>query len=265
MPADFLCVDLVDGIATVAIDNPRKMNALTGALYAAIRGALQAISADPSARVVVLTGAGKAFSVGADLDSLKKSGHAGTTLGEETAELMRSVCGPLIEDMRSFPLPIVAAVNGVTAGAAVGVALAADVVIAARSAYFYLPFVPKLGILPDLGATWFLSRLLTRSRTNGLTLLGERLSAEQAANWGLIWSCVDDEAFPGEVRAMCERLAALPPGMALETRRAYDAAELHTLAAQLDYERQRQQSLLDSEAFAEGARAFLEKRQPKFR
>ena len=144
-------------------------------------------------------------------------------------------------------------------------ALAADVVIAARSAYFYLPFMPKLGIVPDMGSSWFIPRLLGAARATALTLLGERLSAEDAAQAGLIWRCVDDAALPAEARATAQRLAALPAHAALETRRCLDLAATSTLEQQLAYEAARQRELLDRPEFEEGVAAFVAKREPVYR
>jgi len=161
-------------------------------------------------------------------------------------------------------MPTLAVLNGPAAGAGVGLALACDVVLAARSAYLYLPFAPRLGIVPDLGTTWFAPRLTGRARATGMALLDQRITADQAAAWGLIWASVEDAELPGVARETATRLAGLPPGVALEVRRAHDAAETNDLAAQLRFEASRQRELLDGEAFAEGVRAFLEKRSPRF-
>jgi 2-(1,2-epoxy-1,2-dihydrophenyl)acetyl-CoA isomerase len=181
-----------------------------------------------------------------------------------TADAMAELSNPLIEELRALPIPVVCALNGATAGAGVGLALASDLVVAARSAYLYLPFLPRLGIVPDLGTTWFLERLTGRGRAMGLALLGERLSAEDAVRWGLAWACVDDTALPTEALTLARRLARLPAGAALEARRAFDAAAGNTLAAQLAYEAQRQRELIDRPEFAEGVSAFMEKREPTF-
>ena len=145
-----------------------------------------------------------------------------------------------------------------------GVALAADIVVAAQSAYFYLPFMPRLGIVPDLGSTWFLQRSAGRARVVGLSLLGDRLTAQQALDWGLIWACVQDDQLAEQAQALAQRLAQLPAHAAQEIRRTYDHAEGATLPEQLHYEASRQRELIDRPEFAEGVRAFLEKREPKF-
>jgi 2-(1,2-epoxy-1,2-dihydrophenyl)acetyl-CoA isomerase len=261
-----IAFDTNAGIATIRFDNPAKLNALTPGHYHRLRELLAQVRADRNIRALVLTGRGKAFCVGADLDSLSTTDSSSTSsLGSRTAELMRSATNPLIQDLQELPIPILASINGVVAGAGFGVALAADIAIAARSAYFCLPFVPRLGIIPDLGTTWFLPRLTGKAKALGMTLLGNRVSAEQAAAWGLIWSSVEDSELSSEAASLADKLADLPPGMALETRRAFQAAGAQGLAAQLDYERERQRELLDSASFREGAAAFLEKRAPRFR
>lgn len=201
--------------------------------------------------------------MGADLSAMAPGGE-GKSLGAQTAEWMQSLSNPLIETLRTLPVPVVAAVNGAAAGAGVGLALAADVTIAARSAYFYLPFLPKLGIVPDLGCTWAIPRRAGRARAMGMALLDERLGAEQAVQWGLIWACADDEQLLDEARAIAQRLARLPPHAVVEAREAFEAAERHTLAEQLHYESERQRELIDRPTFREGVSAFLQKRPPSF-
>ncbi len=251
-------------VAIIRIANPSRMNPLTQALQIELRAELTRLRADPSVRALLLTGQGKAFCVGADLSSMNATNGDARTLGQRTADTMVEQSNPMIEDLRTLPFPVVCALNGAAAGAGVGLALAADVVVAARSAYFYLPFLPKLGIVPDLGTTWFLERLVGRARATGLALLGERLSAEDAARWGVVWACVDDAALADEALAMARRLARLPALAALEARRAFDAAASNGLAAQLAYEAQRQHELIDRPEFAEGVRAFMEKREASF-
>lgn len=256
--------ELDGNIAVVTLNVPTKLNPLTGPLQYELQEVLKKVRADREVRVLLLTGAGKAFCVGADLGAMAAGGNDGKSLGNLVADSMEAVSNPLIVEFRELPVPIVCALNGAAAGAGVGLALAADVVIAARSAYFYLPFMPLLGIMPDLGITWFMSRLLGGARAAALTLLGDRLPAEQAAQWGLIWSCVDDAALMSEAKTIAQRLAVLPAHAALETRRAYDAADGNSLTAQLDYERERQRDLIDRKTFVEGVQAFLEKRKPVF-
>ncbi len=253
-----------NGVATLTLNLPAKMNPIALDLQAQLRAALARVRDDTTVRAVVLTGAGKAFCVGADLGAMS-GGDAAKSLGAHTAEWMQSLSNPLINDLRTLPVPVVAAVNGPAAGAGVGLALAADVVVAARSSYFYLSFAPKLGIVPDLGCTWVLPRLVGRARAMGMSLLDERLSAEQAAQWGLIWACVDDAALAGEAARIAGRLAKLPAHAVTELRHALDASERHTLAEQLHYESERQRELIDRPSFREGVAAFLQKRPPVFK
>jgi 2-(1,2-epoxy-1,2-dihydrophenyl)acetyl-CoA isomerase len=178
--------------------------------------------------------------------------------------MMADAGNPLVTGLRTLPVPVVCAVNGAAAGGGVGLALAADIVIAARSAFFYLPFAPALGLVPDLGASWTLPRAVGRARALGLTLLGNKLSAQEAAQWGLIWSCVDDAALADESRQIATRLARLPVHATHEVRELYRASEDNSLQEQLALEMQRQSALADRPAFAEGVRAFLEKRKPRF-
>ncbi|WP_321884665.1 enoyl-CoA hydratase-related protein [Paraburkholderia bannensis] len=251
-------------VAIITLNETAKLNALSLDLQRELRARLADIRADRTVRALLLTGAGKAFSVGADLSTEGPMSPGTPGLGQRTADLMHELSNRIVTDLRELPVPVVVALNGAAAGAGVGIALAADVVVAARSAYFYLPFVPKLGLLPDLGATWFLTRLLGRARATALTLLGERLAAQTAAEWGLIWSCVDDEQLRAQALSLAQRLARLPAARALDARRAFDAAAGHTLDQQLDYETTRQRELLDAPEFAEGVRAFLERREPVF-
>jgi 2-(1,2-epoxy-1,2-dihydrophenyl)acetyl-CoA isomerase len=250
-------------VVVLRLNIPERLNPIATNLQLALREQLAAVRADRSVSALVLTGAGRAFCVGADLSSMGGAG-AGGSIGQRSYDNMEAVSNRIIEDLRTMPMPVVTAVNGPAAGAGVGIALAGDVVVAARSAYFYLPFMPKLGIVPDLGTTWFLARLVGRARAVAMSLLGEKLSAEQAQQWGLIWSCVDDAELPAQALALAQRLAALPAHAAREIRAAYDASEHSTLVEQMRYEAGRQRELLDSPAFAEGVQAFREKREPIF-
>lgn len=266
MSHDFVLFEASDGVATLTLNDPAKLNALSRDLQNALRAALARVREDKSIRAVILTGAGRAFSSGADLSGVGGDVPGDTrTRGQKSYDGMDTLNNPLIRDIAELPVPVVCAANGPVAGGSVGIALSADVVIAARSAYFYMPFMPALGIIPDMGASWFMPRAIGRARSVGLTLLGNRLSAEQAVQWGLIWACVDDAALAAEARATAEKLAALPGHAALETRRAYAASERNTLSEQLDYERDRQRDLIDLDAFGEGVSAFMGKRKPVFR
>ena len=251
------------GIATLTLNLPSKLNPIALELQRELGEALARVRADSAVRAVVLTGAGKAFCVGADLSAMREPAD-GQSLGDQTAEWMQAISNPLIEQLRTLPVPTVCAVNGPAAGAGVGLALACDIVVAARSAYFYLPFLPKLGIVPDLGCTWFVPRRVGPARAMGMALLDERLAADTAAQWGLIWSAVDDALLQHEALRIAERLSRLPAHAVEEARRAFEAAERHTLPEQLHYESERQRELLGRPSFAEGVAAFLQKRAPVF-
>lgn len=263
-PAEHVRMSVDDGIATITLDHPGRRNALSRRMQEGLRRCLADLRETGSVRAVVLTAAGDAFCAGADLAGGLPDGDANLTRGQQTRRSMMELSNPLILAIRDLPVPVVSALPGVAAGAGVGIALSADIVIAARSAYFYLPFIPKLGIVPDLGTTWFLERLVGRGRATALTLLGDRLPAEKAEQWGVVHACVDDARLQEEAAALARRLAKLPRHAIVETRRAYDAAQGHTLAQQLQYEADRQGDLIDRPAFGEGVRSFLEKREPDF-
>jgi 2-(1,2-epoxy-1,2-dihydrophenyl)acetyl-CoA isomerase len=171
---------------------------------------------------------------------------------------------PLVRDLVRFPKPVVVAVNGVTAGGGVGLALCGDIVLAAKSAYFAQVFGPRLGLVPDMGCTWFLPQLLGRARARALALLGDRLPAEKAAEWGLIWAAVEDAKLLDEAGAVAQRLAQGPTRAFARIKEVLEAAPFNTLEEQLELERRVQGELGDAGDFAEGVRAFLEKREPKF-
>ncbi|SFV15312.1 enoyl-CoA hydratase-related protein [Pseudoduganella namucuonensis] len=264
--SEYKCVtfEVDDGVAIVTLNQPEKRNPLSPLQAEELLAVLARVRADRSLRVLILTGAGKSFCAGANLDDMAAGGDRGKSLGESTADAMEALWNPLILALQDMPVPVLTAMNGGAVGGGAGLALAADVVIAARSAYFYLPSMPRLGLVPDLGGSWFLRRQAGRARAMGLTLLGERLSAEQAAQWGLVWLCVDDDDLRAESLALARRLAALPAHAALETRRADRAAGGAALAEQLAYEAARQRELIDRDCFAEGVRAFAERRDPVF-
>lgn len=250
-------------VAVLSLHVPTRLNPLTLDIQRGLRDRLARLCDEGTTRALVLTGSGKAFCVGADLSSMGPAAGGGS-LGQRTADTMAELSNRLIADIRALPFPVVSAVNGPAAGAGVGLALSADVVLAARSAYFYLPFMPKLGIVPDLGTTWFLERSIGRARAVALTLLADRLSAEQAVQWGLIWACVDDAVLRQEALAVAQRLARLPAHAAREIRHAYESAGSVPLEAQMHYEAERQRELIDRPEFAEGVKAFGEKRDPVF-
>ncbi|HWN07356.1 MAG TPA: 2-(1,2-epoxy-1,2-dihydrophenyl)acetyl-CoA isomerase PaaG [Steroidobacteraceae bacterium] len=251
--------ETADGVARLTLNRPERLNSFNGAMHAEVRDALARVAADGS-RVLVITGAGRGFCAGQDLGDRQLTA-AGTRadLGESIERNYK----PLVLALRGLPLPTVAAVNGVAAGAGASLALACDLVVAASSASFIQAF-SKLGLVPDSGATWFLPRLVGRARALGLAMLGERLSAADAADWGLIWRCVDDAGFAEYVDGLARSLAAAPTRGLVRTREAMDAAATATLIEQLDLERDLQRELGYTADYAEGVAAFAEKRAPRF-
>jgi 2-(1,2-epoxy-1,2-dihydrophenyl)acetyl-CoA isomerase len=248
------------GIARLTLNRPERLNSFNTIMHSEVQDALATIRQDDSMRVLVLTGAGRGFCAGQDLgDRVVAPGGAPPDLGQS----IESGYKPLILALRRLPLPIIAAVNGVAAGAGANIALACDLVIAARSANFIQAF-SKIGLVPDSGGTWFLPRLVGHARAMGLALLGDKLPAEQAVQWGLIWRCVDDGQLADEVDAIARHLAAAPTRGLARTKQAMLAGWTHTLEQQLDVERDYQQELGHSADYAEGVAAFMEKRAPRF-
>lgn len=264
MTQDTVLLERDGPVAILRLNLPERLNALALPLQERLRELLAALAADDSVHALMLTGVGKAFCVGADLSGMQPPTD-GRSLGEWTRDTMVALSNRLVQDLRGLPFPVVAAVNGPCAGAGVGLALAADIVLAARSAYFFLSFMPRLGIVPDLGSTWFLERFVGRPRAVAMSLLGERIGAEQAAQWGLVWACVEDDQLQTQALSTAHRLAALPAHAAQEIRHIYDQAAQQDLGAQLRLEADRQCALIDRPAFREGVQAFLEKREPRFR
>src|SRR5271155_3368070 len=215
------------GVARLTLNRPDKLNSLNAAMHAEIRDALAQLSA-AGVRVLVLTGAGRGFCAGQDLDDRAvKAGDQAPDLGESIEKNYK----PLVLALKKLPLPVIAAVNGVAAGAGANIALACDLVIAARSASFVQAF-SKLGLIPDSGGTWFLPRLVGDARAMGLTLLGNKLPAEQAAAWGLIWQCVDDAELTGTVDAMAKQFAEEPTRGLAATKAALKKSWQHSFKEQ---------------------------------
>jgi 2-(1,2-epoxy-1,2-dihydrophenyl)acetyl-CoA isomerase len=253
-------LELTEGVATITLNRPDKLNAINEVMQAELAGALDRLEADATIRALLLTGAGRAFSAGQDLtDRVMGEGDAPPDLGDTLDRLHN----PLIRRLRRLERPIVCAVNGVAAGAGANLALACDLVLAARSANFIQAFC-RLGLVPDAGGTYVLPRLIGAARAMGLALLGEPLTAEQAAAWGLIWRVVDDEQLMPGASALARRLATQPTkGLGL-TKRALNASAANTLGEQLDLERDLQREAGRTRDYREGVRAFLEKRSPEF-
>lgn len=256
-------LSVADGIARLTFNRPEVLNAWNRAMIEDTRAALALLVDDLAVRVLIMTGEGRGFSAGADL-AAGFGGPKGMSTGDAVAYSMDTGFNPLAMDIANFPRPVIAAVNGICAGGGVGVALSADIVVAARSAYFVQVFGPKLGIVPDVGSTYHVPRLVGKARARGLALLGDKLPAETAEEWGMIWKCVDDEALAAEVDGLAERLAEGPTKAFGYIKKILDASEKHSLSEQLALERDYQNNLANSEDFAEGVTAFLQKRKPQF-
>ncbi|MBB5220685.1 2-(1,2-epoxy-1,2-dihydrophenyl)acetyl-CoA isomerase [Amaricoccus macauensis] len=228
-------------------------------MHFALRAGFQQAADDPEIRAILLTGSGRGFCAGADLgdrDPRKERPDLGA--------IIERLYNPTLRLIRALEKPVICAVNGVAAGAGANIALACDIVVAARSAKFIQAF-SKIGLIPDAGGSWSLARILGEPRAKALALLAEPLPAEKAAEWGMIWKAVDDEALLDEARGIALRLAAGPTkGLGL-TKRAIQAAADNSLDAQLDLERDLQGEAGRSDDYAEGVLAFLEKRKPEFR
>jgi 2-(1,2-epoxy-1,2-dihydrophenyl)acetyl-CoA isomerase len=259
MSYDTILFSVDGGIARLTLNRPDKLNSFNTQMHGEVRHALDRLPS-VAARVLILTGAGRGFCAGQDLgDRAVAPGSQPVDLGDSIDKYYK----PLVLALHTLPIPVIAAVNGVAAGAGANIALACDLVIAARSASFVQAF-SKLGLLPDSGGTWILPRLVGLSRALGLTLLGGKLPAEQAAAWGMIWQCVPDAEFGPAVDALAETLAAAPTHGLAWTKAAIRGSGQHSLAEQLDIERDAQRELGRSTDYAEGVAAFVEKRTPRF-
>jgi len=246
------------GLATLTLNAPDKLNAVSRKMIAELKDCWETLAADGSVRAVLLTGAGRGFCAGADLsdpDRGKEGGDSGSALDK--------FFNPVIRLMRSVPKPIVGAINGVAAGGGANFALACDIVLAARSARFDQAFV-RISLMPDLGGTWFLPRTVGDARARGLAMLGKSVPAEEAERMGMIWQTVDDEALMAEATRFARQLAGGPTLSYAAIKKAINAAATNTLDQQLDLERDSQRDLGRSADFKEGVSAFLAKRPAAF-
>jgi len=249
------------GVLSLTLNRPDKLNAFNPEMHRLLREALEEARDEPGVRAVLLTGSGRGFCAGQDLSE--------RNVGADAAPIDLSVSvgsnyNPLVRRLRALPKPVVCAVNGVAAGAGANIALACDIVLAARSASFVQSF-SRLGLVPDSGGTYFLPRLVGSARAMGLALLGERLSAEEAERWGLIWKAVEDERLVEEATGIAQTLAAGPTKGYGLIKQAIQASAGNSLDAQLDLERDLQREAGFSEDYREGVAAFMQKRKPQYK
>ena len=267
-----------EGIATVTLNRPDRMNAMNYPLMSGLQAALDQVVEDESVRVLILTGAGRGFCAGADLtrppggsgsgqassargSDAKKTGSSRNKLpGYDPADITFENA---LRSLAACPVPTIARINGAAAGGGFGLSLACDISIAAQSAFFVATFGTQLGIVPDMGATWSLPLRAGRARALGIALLGERVGARQAEEWGLIWKAVPDDELDAEVGRIADILRASSPATARRTRDLIDAAIHHTLSGQVTLECEHQAVLIPRN-MREGAKAFAQKRQPQF-
>jgi 2-(1,2-epoxy-1,2-dihydrophenyl)acetyl-CoA isomerase len=253
--------EIRDAVAAVTLNRPDRLNALNADIHTGLRDAFDRIEADDSIRAVLLTGAGRGFCAGADLNQSLAGAEA--TQKRDLGESLDRDYNPLIRRMRALPKPIVSAVNGVAAGAGMNIALAGDIVIAARSANFTQAFI-RIGLIPDAGGTFFLPRLIGEVRARALAMLGETITAEQAEAFGLVYKLFDDANFAEDALNLARNLAAKPTQALAAIKQALNASAANTLDTQLDLERDLQRQMGYTPDFAEGVTAFIEKRPAKF-
>ncbi len=261
MSFEHILFSIEQGVASLILNRPEQLNSFNAAMHQEVREALEQVRQNAEVRCLLITGAGRGFCAGQDLsDRNVVPGAAAPDLGES----IEKNYNPLIRSLRDLPMPVICAVNGVAAGAGANIALACDIVLAAKSASFIQAFC-KIGLLPDSGGTWTLPRAVGMPRAKALALLGDRLSAEQAEQWGMIWRCVDDAALQDEALKLARQLATQPTyGLSL-IKRALNASASNSFDEQLDLERDLQRLAGRSEDYREGVSAFMAKRAPEFK
>ncbi|MEB2317706.1 MAG: enoyl-CoA hydratase-related protein [Pseudomonadota bacterium] len=251
--------EAVDGVARITLNRPDVLNAISPELITAYGEAIQRAGSDETIRAVLVTGAGRGFCAGADLNS---SGSPQRKMS--SGQLLRTLYHPAIVGMRTMPKPVITAVNGVAAGAGMSIALAGDIVLAAQSASFLQAF-SKIGLVPDAGSTWFLPRLVGDVRARALALLADKIPAEDARQMGMIWKVYPDDQLAAEAQALAARLAKMPTKAYSLIKVALNASGDNSLADQLELEADSQDIASKTEDFREGVQAFLQKRQPDFK
>jgi 2-(1,2-epoxy-1,2-dihydrophenyl)acetyl-CoA isomerase len=252
--------EVADGVARLTLNRPERLNSFTVQMHGEVAEALSAAESDPLVRALLLTGAGRGFCAGQDLSDRAVAPGAGPVDLGESIDLYYA---PLIRRLATMEKPVVCAVNGVAAGAGANIALACDIVLAARSAKFIQSFA-NIGLIPDSGGTWVLPRLIGQARALGLALTGDPLPAETAEAWGMIWKCVDDDTLAAESLALARRFAAGPTRGLAATKRAIRQSMMKSLDEELLIERDLMRELGRSADYQEGVAAFMGKRPPVF-
>jgi len=255
MTEPLVLIETTDAVRKLTLNRPALLNSFTSAMHRELRAALDAAANDAGVRCLVITGAGRGFCAGQDLNDPE----VGTNVGQVVERIYK----PLALRIASMPVPVIAMVNGVAAGAGANFALGCDMVIAAKSASFIQAF-SKIALIPDCGGTWLLPRLVGRAKAIGLAMTGDKLSAEAAERLGLIWSAVDDAALQDQTMALAQRLAAMPVKALAATRRTIDESIMLDYASALSLEARVQNEMGAQADFREGVAAFLEKRAAKF-
>jgi 2-(1,2-epoxy-1,2-dihydrophenyl)acetyl-CoA isomerase len=251
---------IMDGIARLTLNRPERLNSFNTQMHEEMRDALSQVEQNEDVRVLVLSGAGRGFCAGQDLSDQNVIGDGDSV---DLGEAIEKYYAPMVLRLHSLKVPVVCAVNGVAAGAGANLALACDIVIAKNSASFIQSFC-KLGLIPDTGGTYVLPRLIGTARAMGLALLGDKLSAKQAADWGMIWQCVDDGDFDSVIERIAQQLAGAPTLGLARTKEAILSSGSRTLEEQLDHERCAMRDLGRTSDCKEGVAAFLGKRAPLF-
>jgi 2-(1,2-epoxy-1,2-dihydrophenyl)acetyl-CoA isomerase len=259
---DFMADELIRAdsgqVARLTLNRPDRLNACTRAMLSQLSDALSDIAQEDSVRAVVIAGAGRGFCAGQDLGE-----HGAVDDGPAARNMLERHYNPVIRQIRALDRPVMAAVNGVAAGAGCGLALACDLVLASATASFSFVFT-RIGLMPDAGLTYFLPRLLGHARALGVGILGETVDAPTAAQWGLIWKSSPEAEFDNDVAAMAQKLAQLPTAAIALLKHAIDAGEHHSLEQQLALEAELQRQAADTEDYQEGRAAFFAKRPAKF-
>ena len=251
--------EVQQSVATITLNRPKSLNAMTSGLMKELANALARVEADKSVRVAVITGSGRGFCAGADL-----AGQASAKPSDpEPDGIVDDYFNGAMRAIYNSSVPTVARVNGAAAGCGFGLSLACDIAVAAKNAFFVATFGPRLGIVPDLGTTWNLPHKAGRARALGLAMLGDRISAEQAEAWGLIWKAVEDDQLDDEVEQITSKLARTSADAMTRIRSVTDAALSNNFSDQLDLEMEHQAVLIPKN-MTEGAKAFMEKREPEF-